>query len=45
VRDASQRGRVEWITGPERGYGVDYELLEIRFDPSGTVRSVRLRQE
>lgn len=31
---------ITYILGPERGYGVDYEWLQVHFDSDGTVREV-----
>jgi hypothetical protein len=36
---ASKDG-ITYVLGPERGYGVDYEWLQIHFDSKGHVREV-----
>ena len=33
-----------WTLGPERGYGVDDESLEVRYDADGRVRRVEIVQ-
>ena len=41
----SADGRADaWTLGPERGYGVDDESLEIRYGPEGRVRRVEIVQ-
>ena len=41
----SADGRADaWTLGPERGYGVDDESLEVRYDASGRVRQVEIVQ-
>jgi hypothetical protein len=34
-----------WVLGPERGYGVDNESLEVRYDARGRVREVEIVHE
>jgi hypothetical protein len=34
-----------WVLGPERGYGVDNESLEVRYDARGRVREVEIVNE
>ena len=34
-----------WVLGPERGYGVDNELLEVGYDAAGRVRRVEIVEE
>lgn len=37
--------RRSWTLGPERGYGVDYESLEVLFDARERVRAAKVVQD